>query len=568
MLRFTLIFLVLSLLSCQRDGTDVISTTVIPTTTGPTGPSVPVTGSISGFVTAEDTGEALPGATISYDGASVLSDLNGQFSFTDVRLFADGTVLTVLHEDYFEGSRRFLASENEIHRIEVELIRKELVEEILSSSGGPVQVGRASVDLPSGTYRAADSGYDGGLRIFGRWLDPTLESTHDQLPGDLTGMDADGNLLALASFGIMKIEILSEDNEVVQLPEGQTARMFFPIPNSLSSIAPDELALWFYDEQNGAWIPDGVAFRDDDFYVADVDHFTYWSINLNLDHVVLNGPVFIDGQPSSNAKVRVSDSETGFLAYGHTSETGLLSMSVPIGSMLTIETRECSNLIYTTTISDIQGDDIYEIDLKPEGQTLDISGQVVDCDGAAFAGALVRLDYGNESEVVKADDQGRFEVENLDRCRLTVYGINGEDSMVSRGIDLTSSRDDLVLQTCHTAAVDFDISYDPMSWTLEESDVTYEFSYINGSDPITIVHLVIMQDGIVIVDGAFRLRDSDLSSATFFLTFHVDNFNVSGTADLQIVDTGLGFSTFSFSGMDVDNPIGISNLILKMVYHD
>ncbi|MBL0273909.1 MAG: hypothetical protein IPQ06_12755 [Chitinophagaceae bacterium] len=57
------------------------------------------------------------------------------------------------------------------------------------------------------------------------------------MPGDLRGLNTDGNLQLLATYGMAAVEYRN-GGELLQITSGKKALLSLPIPSSLLSIAP------------------------------------------------------------------------------------------------------------------------------------------------------------------------------------------------------------------------------------------------------------------------------------------------------------------------------------------
>ncbi len=105
------------------------------------------------------------------------------------------------------------------------------------------------------------------------------------MPGDLRGIGSDGYETALQSFGMMDVEMEDAAGNKLQLAPGQQALLTFTIPDSLQSIAPATIPLWYFNDTTGRWIEQGSAMRQGNTYVGQVGHFTYWNCDAPMGTV-------------------------------------------------------------------------------------------------------------------------------------------------------------------------------------------------------------------------------------------------------------------------------------------
>src|ERR1700742_2255235 len=105
------------------------------------------------------------------------------------------------------------------------------------------------------------------------------------MPGDLRGIGSDGNETALQSFGMMDVEMVDDAGNKLQIASGQQASLTFSIPDTLLSLAPATIPLWYFNDSSGRWIQQGSAVKQGNTYVGQVGHFTYWNCDAPMGTV-------------------------------------------------------------------------------------------------------------------------------------------------------------------------------------------------------------------------------------------------------------------------------------------
>ena len=153
--------------------------------------------------------------------------------------------------------------------------------------------------------------YSGEVKVFAKYLDPSKLETLEEMPGDLTGVDSEGNMMGLTSFGMLAVELTSQDNNEVYLPVGEKARITMPVPADLLGHAPETIPLWHFDEEIGTWLEEGSAQLVGDQYVGEVEHFSFWNCDYPYELVNLKGFVVIDGIGGESLYLKVTDQVTG-----------------------------------------------------------------------------------------------------------------------------------------------------------------------------------------------------------------------------------------------------------------
>ena len=581
------LFLLLILASCQRDeGVDMEERTVIINP-----PTNAISGSVVGVI-FDDSSDHNPisGARVTIGDEEIITDQSGEFVFEDIMLYGSGSFITIEKEGFFGGSHKFNAFENGVHNIDIQLISREVSGSTRTNLGGPITVGTAVVDLPPGNYQSDSGTYEGDMNIYAKWLDPTNEVVFSAFPGNLTGVTDEAQLKALASFGIIIIEIEGAQGQNLQLPEGTTALVTMPIPEIVREFAPDEIELWSFDETSRNWMEEGLASKVDDNYHADVSHFSIWSLNQSFDPVTLTSQLNIEGLPAINQRLKIIDPDGEFITFTDTNSEGWFSVEIPQGNALNlIIDGDCINTPYNTTI-DAQFDSTphaVPINLTAMTDDFTLTGRVVDCDGVGVDQAWVRVRYQNDNELLRTDAGGNF---SLDQSRcvsepFSLFAIDETNSMISPAQQLQGANgaDVEELRCCEETDFNFDIDYVNIDWAeqLEESvHHTWEWSFIEGLD-ITIINLSIKDDqDIVYVDGAIRYTgdpNSESVIADYLLTFNTQGFKIRGTCEVIATDHN-GFNSFSFSSLGVDDlsvdseqlyPVGgISNFSFNLVYFD
>ena len=72
----------------------------------------------------DDNGDAVEGATIIFEDLITFTDEYGVFQFNNEKLNSNGTFLKVTKDGFFDGSRKFYATEGKTSRVTIELIPK------------------------------------------------------------------------------------------------------------------------------------------------------------------------------------------------------------------------------------------------------------------------------------------------------------------------------------------------------------------------------------------------------------------------------------------------------------
>ena len=103
-------------------------------------------------------------------------------------------------------------------------------------------------------------------------------------PGELEGLRKDGNIIAFESYGFAKIVARDENKNNLDLREGTSAKIIFPLHENQKANSPEEMPLWYFDEVRGIWREEGsakkVCEKNVCNYLGEINKInSFWSIN-------------------------------------------------------------------------------------------------------------------------------------------------------------------------------------------------------------------------------------------------------------------------------------------------
>lgn len=91
-------------------------------------------------------------------------------------------------------------------------------------------------------------------------FDITNPSEAAAFPGDFAGEMINGSEVGLESFGFAKIVAQDEKGNNLDFNNGSKGMLItFPIADSKLAEAPDTMPLWYFDEEKGTWIEEGIG---------------------------------------------------------------------------------------------------------------------------------------------------------------------------------------------------------------------------------------------------------------------------------------------------------------------
>lgn len=169
------------------------------------------------------------------------TDRFGNFSFPKVMVAKNGALLKVWRGSSFHDFRNLSLTKNAYNFTKVKLLNIKLLGEISSNEGGTLEDASngAKLELSPNSVRDEESGedYNGNVRVQMTWVDPTAEDLSARMVGDLSGIDQNGQLMALGTYGMLSVQMRGENWELLQIKEGMTAQLSFPIPSEMLSQA-------------------------------------------------------------------------------------------------------------------------------------------------------------------------------------------------------------------------------------------------------------------------------------------------------------------------------------------
>lgn len=391
--------------SCRKDS-DIIE--IIPPSpeTG-----VAVQGSVLGTV-IDENGSAVVDAIVSYGNLTEVTDQYGVFQFNDETLYADGTYIKVEKDGYFLGSRKFYPTANATSRVVVELLTMEEVASFSSSAGEKVLFEGTEIAFGNNSIMYKDgSDFNGNVKVYAKYLDPTLLSTLNQMPGDLTANNLDNERVALTTFGMIAVELRDDTGEELQVKSGMTVDMSTPVPSELLSSAPETIPMWHFDETLGTWMEEGEATLVNGVYETQVSHFSFWNYDVPSNFIHLSGSIINRGIPVAGVFVKITNTENGSVGSGYTNNLGVFGGYVPNGVTLNVEIYDqCGSLIYTTTVGPYEDDIILDpLNLNILTDQVTISGTVTSCAGEPSDATYVIIEQAEYTTIVSLDENNTFE---------------------------------------------------------------------------------------------------------------------------------------------------------------
>ena len=393
-------------------------------------------------VVGED-GQPVPGALISIlhqDGSEVITDSygatndDGVYQLKNADMYTS-TYVTVSKAGYFAGSRRFYPTKDNSHFIRIMLMEKELAGSITSAAGGQVIVDdHLKLEFPAaGIEDANGDPYTGEVRIYAQTISADDEELSSKMPGDLVGYNEGNERGALASMGMVAVELESPSGEKLQVKDGSEVTVKVKVPASKLSDAPANIDMWYFDESAGYWMQEGNASLVGDEYVAEVKHFSWWNCDAWFETVKLGVTfVFDNGEPASQVYVCLTILSLDAGACSFTNEEGFICGLVAANELMLMEVRNpCGQVMFSQQIGPFS-DTTMMGPITIPASAVDVNtvfGNAIDCNGDPVTSGFAKIRMSGYNHYVNLDDvTGGFEAVVMN-CDATDVDVTAYDEV-------------------------------------------------------------------------------------------------------------------------------------------
>ena len=404
-----------STISCRKD-TDI---TITEETT--------ISG-VNGFITNEEN-IAVGQAEVIINGASFITDDFGYFNAEKVA-HNGKIVIKVNKAGYFSGSRTIFTRSNEKTFTQVSLIKQYFPYKLVSTVGRTIEMNDlVTLTFPPNALVDKNGNNFTGIAVLAiKYLDPTLHTMYNEMPGALIGQNQNKEDVVLESYGMIGVWLSDLNGNVLNLKPGEKCKMTTKIPETMRNYAPSLMPLWHFDESAGIWIEEGSATRDGDYYVGEVSHFSYWNCDYPRPLVHIKGKLTYGGDSFTEGIVSIGIEGQNAQRTSNTNALGEFEGFVPTNEVLKVEVFDyCTNLLFNEKIGPFTSDqDLGNLLVANTTTEITVSGQVIGCDGLPSPYAIVVINYqGNvedNDEDIKADEFGKFNI-NVKSCNASTFEI-------------------------------------------------------------------------------------------------------------------------------------------------
>ncbi|NQY06142.1 MAG: hypothetical protein HRT68_08170 [Flavobacteriaceae bacterium] len=418
MKKLTILFcLTLLFISCQKDD-DYISnqpdTSVIDDQFAQDNFGQQITANFFGRV-VDINGNPIDNVQITLENSITTTDHNGIFILNDAIAYENFAFIKAQKEGYISGSRTLVPNANQNNTIQITLLQKNIIDsvtsgstsEVLHSSGAKVSFGGEFID-------SSGNPYNGQVDVSLHYIEPNQENTFSQMPGMLFGQREDGSASSMETYGMLAVNLFSPAGETLNIAENSPAEIKTPVSNTTPN-APQNIPLWYFDENTGYWKEQGIAEKFGTFYIATVTHFTWWNCDEPFDSVTLcftlEGNSGNDNFTMSNSFFEIVRISTGQIIYsGYTNEVGQECGLIPTDEEIEIRVYDtfCTDqVVHTQTIGPFSSDSSITIqlpDLTSIVSTTNIIGTALNCNGEPVTNGYCIVQKDDVYEYVSISD--------------------------------------------------------------------------------------------------------------------------------------------------------------------
>lgn len=239
---------------------------------------------IKGKVVALD-GTALADVSVIVDGELVKTGADGTYELT----YAAGSSSAAFIIDGYATTRRtFTVVDGGTAWVNATMKARGARETFDNTAGGAIaEPSGATVTFPANALVDKDGNVFNGMAVVElTYFDPNTDLLASPVPMDSAEMG--GQRVILESFGMIDVELADEQGNKLEVGEGKTADIVFPVPAGLTE-PPATIPLWH--GITTTWRHKGDATYDADakVYRATVDSFSSWNIDKVAQATCIRG---------------------------------------------------------------------------------------------------------------------------------------------------------------------------------------------------------------------------------------------------------------------------------------
>ena len=348
---------------------------------------------VSGTV-MDENGKTLGGAAVTCGNSTVTTNNKGYFQFAgSVTINKDYAVIIATLSGHFKGFKTFTPnpSGRANHYFEFKLLKSGTAKTV-SENGGTIELdNKISLSFPqAAVVTSSGAAYTGQYNVVARYIDPSAINFLDIMPGLLTGLNDQNELRALQSFGMASVELRDAAGNLLQIAPGKTVTMKLPAPAN----GPATIPLWRFNEKYGIWIEAETATKSGDKYTAEVNHFSTWNLDIEMNSFRLEIQF---NDPSGNALAGLHgeaylEGVDKIRSFYTDNEGKVILIKCPSSKPLTIKTFfQCDTIATSVDPVTASRTEIITVPFGPGLKSYTIGGKLSGCDNAVLPNQPFKL---------------------------------------------------------------------------------------------------------------------------------------------------------------------------------
>lgn len=483
---FIIFFLTVSLVACHKDSDSLIEETISNFS-----PEVieESQGDIIGYVFNE-MNQPVKDATVQIYSGMTKTNQYGVFTFKNARVDKNGTYIRVLKEGFIFGSDVVYPSGSKVYSY-IKMMSLEQNKSFESQTGGVIQVtGGGRVIFPADAVAKNDgTAYTGKVNVTAKLISPLAPNLDEIMPGALVATSAGGNTVVLGTAGMVAVELRDNNGAKLNIRSGKKATLEMP---ALDPLKPATIPLWYFDESKGLWKEEGMATLQNDFYVGDVSHFSFWNADVPYPLINVCGKVlFPNGDPAKQIKVSVMADGLN-TSFGFTDANGVFCGKMPKGKVLTFKIIHpyCGNQILEKVLGPF--DSNTELDPFIINVEKTVIFGTVKCNGVGNQNSTIVVKINDKTIIFEPKENGNFEYNltsllcsNISSISIFAFDNSSGQSSGVATIDPTVNGP-ILIETCinpcdFTAQLSHDCEVTSLTATVSGGSGNFSFAWNNGA---------------------------------------------------------------------------------------
>lgn len=367
---------------------------------------------LNGYILNEQ-GLPLADAEVSCGEKTVLTNEKGFFVFKEVLdVNRDYALITVSKAGYRKGFRTFTPNRTKLaYHSEKIMLQADGIPQTIPASGGTITADGVKLTFPTySIVKPSGAPYLGNVKVMVRYIDPLSPNFPLLVPGILSGLNTDGEINALQSFGMVNVEITDASGNKLEIGQGMKVKMELPAMN----FGPASIPLWHFNEEYGIWVEQGTAVKTGNVYVAEVSHFSIWNVDLEFNDFEL-GLTFktAGGAPISNLPVHIFESNDSYVSSFYTDNAGqAVLINCPSTQPLKLRIiYACDTIEYSLAPVTQSRDEIITL---TAGISYDLTGSLKNCNSEPVKNQVFQVFLSNTGNFISlngiSDAQGNFSI--------------------------------------------------------------------------------------------------------------------------------------------------------------